>query len=106
MAWASIDRKYEDLRRMAEPDVRKGMPAIKLPRGEFEKRFRNRFRDPAFAPVGNELDRIIAAAWDAYSNSRKHPTPKKPGPASPIPNTRLLRLVGGTEGDPGSPTAP
>jgi len=64
---------------MTEPDVRKGMPAVKLSRGEFEKRFRNRFLDPAFAPLGDELDRIVAAAWDAYSNSRKAPHTRKAG---------------------------
>jgi hypothetical protein len=47
---------------MTEPDVRKGMPAVKLSRAEFEKRFRSRFRDPAFTSLGDELDRIIAAA--------------------------------------------
>jgi hypothetical protein len=28
---------------MAEPDIRKGMPAVKLLRDEFEKRYRSRF---------------------------------------------------------------
>jgi multimeric flavodoxin WrbA len=64
---------------MTEPDVRKGMPAVKLTREEFEKRFRSRFHDPAFTPLGDELVRIIAAAWDAYSNSRKAPRTEKAG---------------------------
>ena len=34
---------------MTEPDVRKGMPPVKLSREEFEKRYRSRFVDPAFA---------------------------------------------------------
>ena len=34
---------------MAEPDVRKGMPPVKLPRDEFERRYRGRFVDPAFS---------------------------------------------------------
>ena len=58
---------------MAEPDVRKGMPPVKLPRKEFEKRYRSRFVDPAFQPLQRELDAIVAAAWDAYSHSRKVP---------------------------------
>ena len=65
---------------MAEPDVRKGMPPVKLPREEFEKRYRSRFVDPAFRPLQRELDAIVAAAWDAYSHSRKAPLTRKAGP--------------------------
>jgi multimeric flavodoxin WrbA len=64
---------------MTEPDVRKGMPAVKLSRDEFEKRYRSRFADPVFGPLRKELDAIIAAAWDAYSNSRKSPVTRKAG---------------------------
>ena len=58
---------------MAEPDVRKGMPPVKLPREEFESRYRSQFVDPAFKPLERELDAIIGAAWDAYCHSRKSP---------------------------------
>ncbi|KRR13355.1 NADPH-dependent FMN reductase [Bradyrhizobium jicamae] len=64
---------------MAEPDVRKGMPPVKLPRAEFEKRYRRRFVDPVFQPLQHELDAIVAAAWDAYSDSRKAPRTRKAG---------------------------
>jgi hypothetical protein len=64
---------------MTEPDVRKGMPAVKLDRAEFEKRYRSRFIDPAFKPLEKEIDAIIGAAWDAYSNSRKAPVTRKAG---------------------------
>jgi hypothetical protein len=47
------------------------MPPVKLPREEFEKRYRRRFVDPAFRPLQRELDAIVQAAWDAYSHSRK-----------------------------------
>src|SRR6202012_567779 len=60
-------------------DVRKGMPPVKLDRAEFEKRYRSRFADPAFKPLQKELDDIVAAAWDAYSNSRKSPETRKAG---------------------------
>jgi len=56
---------------MAPVDVRKGMPPVELSREEFEKRYRSRFADPAFEPLQRELDAITAAAWDAYSSSRK-----------------------------------
>jgi len=64
---------------MAEPDVRKGMPPVKLSRNEFERRYRSRFIDPVFAPLQTELDAVVAAAWDAYSNSRKSPVTRKAG---------------------------
>jgi hypothetical protein len=65
---------------MTEPDVRKGMPAVKLDREEFENRYRARFSDPVFKPLQRELDAIIAAAWDAYIHSRKAPITRKAGP--------------------------
>jgi multimeric flavodoxin WrbA len=64
---------------MREPDVRKGMPPVKLSRDEFEKRYRRRFIDPAFESLGKEIDAIIAAAWEAYSHSRKAPLTRKAG---------------------------
>ena len=65
---------------MAEPLVRKGMPPVRLSRDEFERRYRDRFHDPAFSPLEREIDAIIAAAWDAYSHSRKSPVTRKAGP--------------------------
>jgi multimeric flavodoxin WrbA len=71
---------------MAEPDVRKGMPPVELSRDEFERRYRSRFIDPAFAPLQAELDAIVAAAWDAYDNSRKSPATRKAGQGFSDPN--------------------
>ena len=71
---------------MTELNVRKGMPAVKLDRAEFEKRYRSRFIDPAFKPLSKELDAIIGAAWDAYSNSRKSPETRKAGPGYSDPD--------------------
>lgn len=78
---------------MTEPDVRKGMPAVKLDRAEFEKRYRSRFVDPAFRPLSRELDAIVGAAWDAYSNSRKSPETREAGPGfvDPDGTSDLLR---------------
>jgi hypothetical protein len=74
---------------MTELDVRKGMPPVKLGRDEFEKRYRRRFVDPAFAPLQRELDAIIGAAWDAYEHSRKAPVTRKAGPEFADPNYEL-----------------
>ena len=65
---------------MAEVDVRKGMPPVKLSREEFERRYRRRFVDPVFESVERELAVVIDAAWDAYSHSRKAPLTRKAGP--------------------------
>ncbi len=74
---------------MANPDVRKGMPSVELSREEFERRYRTRFRDPAFEPLQRELDAIVAAAWDGYSNSRKAPRTRKAGPGFADPDYDL-----------------
>ena len=56
---------------MAEPDVRKGMPPVKLPRDEFEKRYRSRV-DPAFKPLQRELDAIVAVCYmEPYATSHQ-----------------------------------
>lgn len=74
---------------MTEPDIRKGMPPVKLSREAFESRYRSRFVDPAFARLGPELDAIIGAAWDAYSHSRKAPLTRKAGPGFADPDYDL-----------------
>ena len=74
---------------MTEPDVRTGMPAVKLDRAEFEKRYRSRFIDHAFKPLSRELDAIIGAAWDAYSHSRKSPETRKAGPGFDDPDYEI-----------------
>ena len=71
---------------MAPVDVRKGMPSVELSREEFEKHYRSRFVDPAFEPLQRELDAITAAAWDAYSSSRKSPRTRKAGPGFADPD--------------------
>jgi multimeric flavodoxin WrbA len=64
---------------MSAPNVRKGMPPVKLSRQEFERRYRSRFADPVFDSISPHLDAIIAGAWDAYSHSRKAPVTRKAG---------------------------
>lgn len=64
---------------MTEPNVRKGMPPVKLPREGFERRYRSQIVDPAFAQLHHQLDAIVGAAWDAYSHSRKSPVTRKAG---------------------------
>jgi multimeric flavodoxin WrbA len=77
------------MRPMADVDVRKGMPSVALSREEFDRRYRSRFADPAFEPLQRELDAIVAAAWDGYSNSRKAPRTRKAGPGFADPDYDL-----------------
>ena len=60
-----------------EPRVVKEMPSVALEREEFERRFRERFRDPYFNDV--ELDAVVDAAWQSYSEHRKAPRTRKAG---------------------------
>jgi len=74
---------------MPDPDIRKGMPPVKLSREEFSRRYRARFVDPAFAPLDREIETIIAAAWDAYSHSRKSPQTQKAGTGFSDPDYQI-----------------
>jgi multimeric flavodoxin WrbA len=71
------------------PEPRKGMPAVKLDEGEFRDRFLSQYRDPAFDDLEPELDRIAAAAWDAYADGRKSPRTRKAGPGFADPDYDL-----------------
>lgn len=66
---------------VAVPDPREEMPSPRLSRVDFETRYRSRFADPVFEPLAAEVDRIVAAAWDAYADQRKSPRTRKAGPA-------------------------
>src|SRR2546423_2825543 len=74
---------------MASPDIRKGMPSVKLDRQEFERRYKARFVDPAFDSLDQELQKITDAAWDAYADSRKAPHTRKAGPGFADPDYDL-----------------
>ena len=74
---------------MPDIDVRKGMPSVELTREEFERRFRSRFQDPAFAAVDAEIAAVAAVAWDGYIKSRKSPRTRKAGPKFADPNYDL-----------------
>ena len=71
------------------PDPREEMPSPRLSRADFETRYRSRFADPVFEPFAAELDRIVAAAWDAYADQRKSPHTRKAGTAFADPEYDL-----------------
>jgi multimeric flavodoxin WrbA len=55
------------------------MPSPRLSESEFRRRFLAQFADPGYRPLAAELDKIAAAAWDAYDHSRKAPRTRKAG---------------------------
>ncbi len=74
---------------MASIEIRTEMPSVELMREEFAARLRNQFYDPAFEPLQGEIERIIAAAWDAYENSRKSPRTRRAGAGYADPNFEI-----------------
>jgi multimeric flavodoxin WrbA len=70
-------------------EPRKGMPSPKLDFAAFRARYLERFADPAFGPLSAELDKIVAAAWEAYADSRKSPRTRKAGPEFADPDYDL-----------------
>jgi multimeric flavodoxin WrbA len=61
------------------PRVRTGQADFPLPRDEFERRFRARFSDPAFADKAAEIEDLMNIAWDGYCKGRKSPVTRKAG---------------------------
>lgn len=70
-------------------EPRREMPSPKLDEAEFRRRYLEQFVDPAFDPLRADLDRIAAAAFDAYHASRKAPVTEKAGPGSADPDYDL-----------------
>src|SRR5262245_57218483 len=65
--------------RKRNPRVVTGMPDVGLTRAEFDRRFRERFYDPAFASVSAELDAVADVAWKNYVEYHKSPRTRRAG---------------------------
>ena len=72
-------RAADEERTMSQAKPRKGMPSPRLSESEFRRRFLAQFADPAYGALAAELDKIAAAAWDAYDHGRKAPRTRKAG---------------------------
>jgi multimeric flavodoxin WrbA len=75
---------------MPTPTVRKLEKYVPLSKDEFRRRFMQRFYDPAFDDVRDELERVCEKAWDGYIKYRKSPRTRAAGegfanPAYPLP---------------------
>jgi multimeric flavodoxin WrbA len=79
----------EPAKRVALPQVRKGQGDVKLSRQEFVRRLAERFYDPAFDVVRDELDHIIEVAWTNYDQYHKSPRKRKAGPDFADPEFEL-----------------
>jgi hypothetical protein len=55
------------------PQVRTGQAEWPLSRAEFERRFKARFSDPAFADKAPAIEQLLEVAWEGYRESRKSP---------------------------------
>ena len=69
--------------------VRKGQGDVKLTREEFERRLRERFYDPEFQAVEQQIAEIANVAWKAYDEYHKSPRTRKAGPGFANPEFEL-----------------
>ncbi len=70
-------------------EIRKGQGDVKLTRGEFERRLRERFYDPEFQKVEGQIADIVEVAWKAYDEYRKSPRQRSAGPGFADPEFQL-----------------
>ena len=71
------------------PRIRKEMPGVELSREQFAARMRERFVDPAFAPLNQAIDSVIDVAWQAYQDYRKAPRTRPAGSGYADPSYEL-----------------
>jgi multimeric flavodoxin WrbA len=71
------------------PEIRALQPSTQLSREEFERRIGERFHDPAFDAVRDELRRVMDVAWEGYHQYRKSPRTRKAGPGFADPDFDL-----------------
>lgn len=74
---------------MARVKVRKGMPSVAITKAEFVRRARQRFFDPAFDGLQDEIGKIIETAWNGYHVYRKSPRTKRAGAGYADPDFKL-----------------
>ena len=72
------------------PNIRREMPDVSLTKDEFKRRFHQRFYDPAFAPLQEEIELLADAAWEAYDDYRKAPRTERAGPGFADPDYEII----------------
>jgi multimeric flavodoxin WrbA len=71
------------------PLVRTGQGSTKLTRSEFQRRFRERFYDPAFESLTQLIGQLEEVSWNAYDEYRKTPRTRRAGPEFADPEFEL-----------------
>ncbi len=99
---------------MDAPDVRRLEPFVRLSKEAFRDRFMQRFYDPAFDDVREELERVCDRAWDGYRQYRKSPRKRPAGDGFADPSQELpiewlatrdrIREAGARHRDPATPS--
>ena len=74
---------------MPTPTVRKLEKYVPLSKDDFRGRFMQRFYDPAFDEVRDELERVCEKAWDGYIKYRKSPRTRAAGEGFADPSYKL-----------------
>jgi multimeric flavodoxin WrbA len=74
---------------MKKIEVRKLTEYVPLTREQFKRRFFERFYDPAFDAVNDELERVCDIAWDGYIQYRKSPRSQPAGAEFAEPGFKL-----------------
>jgi multimeric flavodoxin WrbA len=74
---------------MSIPEIRKTQGNVKLSRDEFNRRLGERFYDPAFDAVRQQLDQVFEVAWKNYDEYHKSPRKRKAGPGFSDPEFEL-----------------
>ena len=69
--------------------ARKGMPSVALPKARFMAMARERFVDPAFEPLQEEIAKVLDAAWNGYHDYRKAPRIRRAGDGYADPDYEL-----------------
>lgn len=75
--------------RLFNPKVRTGQGSTRLSKEEFQRRWKERFYDPAFDAEQEKIDRLAEIAWEAYDDHRKSPRTRKAGPGFADPEHEL-----------------
>jgi hypothetical protein len=98
----------------ARPEVRHHCEYVPLTREQFHARFMERFYDPAFDDVRDELEQVFERAWSGYSESRKSPRKRRAGAGFADPGYELavewlaarnaIARAQARHDDPGSPS--
>ena len=69
--------------------VRKGQGDVHIPLEEFKRRLGERFYDPAFDPVRDEIEQAMEVAWKNYDEYHKSPRRRKAGRGFADPDFEL-----------------